>query len=190
MSHTIDEDNSSFTDDFSDSGPPTYIPSLTIVDEEEEMVEEYLEDDMRGEFHVSLSHNLLGVTTEDIKHFVAIQALKLISVFQEDVAIELDGETLEDRDEWAISEDSDGLDSDDEESNFSSFESDEHNGEVAEYDVSRFEIQSDSNLRVAECNETDDDEITIEQWKKLVATYADKPAEDIDPLWFLLVFPD
>ncbi len=31
MSHTADEDNSSFTDDLSDSGPLTYIPSLTIV---------------------------------------------------------------------------------------------------------------------------------------------------------------
>jgi hypothetical protein len=36
VSHTTDEDNSSFTDDFSYSGPLTYIPSLTIVDEEEE----------------------------------------------------------------------------------------------------------------------------------------------------------
>jgi hypothetical protein len=43
VSHTTDEDNSSFTDDLSDSDPLTYIPSLTIVDEEEEMVEEYLE---------------------------------------------------------------------------------------------------------------------------------------------------
>jgi hypothetical protein len=41
VSHTIDEDNSSFTDDLSDAGPVTYIPSLTIVDKEEEMVEEY-----------------------------------------------------------------------------------------------------------------------------------------------------
>ena len=31
-SHTTDEDNSSFTDDLSYSGPLTYIPSLTIVD--------------------------------------------------------------------------------------------------------------------------------------------------------------
>ena len=35
--------------------------------EEEEMVEEYPEHDMPGEFHISLSHNLLDVTTEDIK---------------------------------------------------------------------------------------------------------------------------
>ena len=41
MSHTTDEDNSSFTNDLSDSGPLTYIPSLTIVDEDNEMVEEY-----------------------------------------------------------------------------------------------------------------------------------------------------
>ena len=45
-------------------------------------------------------------------------------------------------------------------------------------------------MRVAGRNETDDDEIAIEQGKKLVATYADKLAEDIDSLWFLLVFPD
>jgi len=35
VSHTTDEDHSSLTDDLSDSGPLTYIPSLTIVDEEE-----------------------------------------------------------------------------------------------------------------------------------------------------------
>ena len=127
---------------------------------------------------------MLDVTTEDIKQFVAIQALKQMSVFQEDVAIESDGETLEDSDEWALSEDSDGLDSDDEESNFSSFESDEHSGEVAKHNVPRFEIQSNSNSRVAERNENDDDEIAIEQGEKIVATYADKPAEDIDPQCF------
>jgi hypothetical protein len=33
------------------------------------MVEEYPEHDMPGEFLVSLSHNLLDVTTEDIKQF-------------------------------------------------------------------------------------------------------------------------
>ena len=74
VSHTTDEDNSSLTDDLSDSGPLTYIPSLTIVDEEDEMVEEYPEHDMQGEFPVSLSHNMLDVTTEDIKQFVAFQA--------------------------------------------------------------------------------------------------------------------
>jgi hypothetical protein len=41
VSRPTDEDNSSFTDDLSDSGLLTYIPSLTIVYEEEEMVEEY-----------------------------------------------------------------------------------------------------------------------------------------------------
>ena len=35
MSHIIDEDNSSLTYDLNDSCPLTYIPSLTIVDEEE-----------------------------------------------------------------------------------------------------------------------------------------------------------
>ena len=63
VSHTTDEDNSSFTNYLSESGPLTYIPSLTIVDEEEEMVEEYPKHDMQEEFPVSLSHNLLYVTT-------------------------------------------------------------------------------------------------------------------------------
>jgi hypothetical protein len=87
VSHTTDEDDSSFTDDLSDSGPLTYISFLTIVNEEEEMVEEYPKHYMPGEFPVSLSHNLLDVTTEDIKQFVAIQALKQMSVFQKDVTI-------------------------------------------------------------------------------------------------------
>ena len=99
-----------------------------------------------------------------------------MSVFPEDVAIESDGETLED--------------SDDQESNDSSFESDNHDGEVAKHNVHCFEIQINSNLRVAERNETHDDEIAIEQGKKIVATYANKPAEDINPLWFFLVSPD
>jgi hypothetical protein len=95
VSHTTDEDNSSFTDDLSVSGPlMTYIPSLSIVDEEDEMVEEYPEHDMPGEFSVFLSHNLLYVTMEEIKQFVAIQALKQMSVFQEDVGVESNGETL------------------------------------------------------------------------------------------------
>jgi hypothetical protein len=58
------------------------------------------------------------------------------------------------------------LDSDDEESNDLRFEFDEHIGEVAKHNVIRFEIQSDTNLRVAERNETDDDEIAILQGKK------------------------
>ncbi len=61
---------------------------------------------------------------------------------------------------------------------------------MAEHDVNRFEIQNDSNLRVAECNASDEDEIAIQQGETIVATYVDKPAEDVDPLWFLLVFPD
>jgi len=131
VSHITDEDESSFTDDLSDSNPLTYIPFVTIVDEEEKIVEVYPEPDMPGEFHISLSHNWLDVTTGDIKQFVAIQVLKQISVFQEDVAIELDSETLEDSDDWALSEDSDGMESDDEEINDSSLESDGHSGEVA-----------------------------------------------------------
>jgi hypothetical protein len=76
VSHTIDEDNSSFTDDLSDSSPLTYIPSLTIIDDADEMVEEYREHHVPGAFYVSLSHNLLDVTTEEIKQFVAIHALR------------------------------------------------------------------------------------------------------------------
>ena len=46
------------------------------------MVEEYQEHDMPGECLISLSHNLLDVPTENIKQFVAILALKQISVFR------------------------------------------------------------------------------------------------------------
>ena len=73
VSYTTDEDIFSFTNDLSDSGPMTYIPSLTFVYEKEEIVEDYPKHDMPGEFHVSLSHNLLDVTKEDIKQFVAIK---------------------------------------------------------------------------------------------------------------------
>ena len=90
--------------------------------EEDKMIEEYLEDDMPGKFRVSLSHNMLDVTTEDIKQFVDIHALKQMSIFQENVAIESDGEALEDSDERVLSKDSDGLNSSDEEANNSSFE--------------------------------------------------------------------
>ncbi len=45
------------------------------------------ENDMPGKFLVSLSHNLLDVTTEDIKQFVVIHDLKKMLVFKEDVAI-------------------------------------------------------------------------------------------------------
>ena len=70
---------------------------------------------------------------------------------------------LEDNEEWALFEDCNGLDNDDEESNDLSYESDEQSGEVEEHNVNRFEIQTHSNLHVAERNETDDDEIAIEQ---------------------------
>ena len=113
-----------------------------------------------------------------------------MSVFQEEVATESDNETLEDSDEWILSDNSVSLDSDDEIINDSDHESDEHSVEVAEQNVDRVEIQTDSNLPVWERIETIEDEIAIEQGEKLVATYSDKPAEDIDPLWFLLVFPD
>ena len=42
------------------------------------MVEAYPKHDMPGDFSVSLSHNLLDATTEDIKQFVAIHASKQI----------------------------------------------------------------------------------------------------------------
>ena len=76
VSQTTDEDNFSFTDDLSNSGPLTYIPSFTIMDKEDEMVEEYPKHDMPGEFPVSLSHNLMNVTTEDVKQFFVVHALK------------------------------------------------------------------------------------------------------------------
>jgi len=40
-SPTTDEENSSFTDALSDSGHLNYIPCITIINEEDEMVEEY-----------------------------------------------------------------------------------------------------------------------------------------------------
>jgi len=76
VSHTIDENYTSFTDDLSDIEPLNYIPSLYYNDEEDEMVEEYLEHDIPKEFLVSLSHYFLDVITEDVKQFVAIHALK------------------------------------------------------------------------------------------------------------------
>jgi hypothetical protein len=52
---------------------------------------------MPYEFHASWSHNLLDVTTEDVKQFVAIHVLKEMSNFQTDhVAIESFNEMLED----------------------------------------------------------------------------------------------
>jgi hypothetical protein len=46
VSHTTDEDNFVCMDDVSDSGPLNYIPSLTTIDEGDEMVEEYPEHDI------------------------------------------------------------------------------------------------------------------------------------------------
>ncbi len=45
VSHTTDEDNYSFTDDLCYLGPLTNIPSLTVIDEEDEVVEDYPEHD-------------------------------------------------------------------------------------------------------------------------------------------------
>ena len=187
VSHTTDEDNTSFTDDVSDSGPLNYIPPIVFDNDEDEMVEEYPEHDMPGDFPVSLSHNLLDVTTEDVKQFVAIHALKkLSSIRNDDHSIESEGETVEDSDEWSSSEDTDDNNSADEISVTDS----ESNNEIGDDITVREQIEIDSFIPVWERVETQDDEIAIEQGKKLVATYADKPAEDIDPLWFLLVFPD
>ena len=85
-SHTTDEDNSSFTVDLSDSGPLTYISSLTIIDEEDEMVEQYPDHDMPDKISASFSQKMLDVTTKDIKRIVAINALKQCHFF-EDIAI-------------------------------------------------------------------------------------------------------
>ena len=42
------------------------------------MVDEYPQHDIPGEFLISLSHNLLDVTKEDVKQFVDIHALKQV----------------------------------------------------------------------------------------------------------------
>ena len=90
-----------------------------------------------------------------------------MSVFQEEVAIESDNETLEDSDEWILSDDSVSLDSDNEIINDSDHESDEHSVEVAEQNVDRVEIQPDLNVPVWERIETIEDEIAIEQCKEM-----------------------
>ena len=81
------------------------------------------------------------------------------------MAIKSDGETLENSDEWALSEDSDGLDSDDEDMNDSGFESDENSDERVEENVNRCEIHTDSNLPYWEHIETKEENIAIEQGK-------------------------
>ncbi len=43
-------------------------------------------------------------------------------------------------------------------------------------------------MHVCQRVETKEDEITIGQEKRIVATYADNHVKDIDPLWFLLLF--
>ncbi len=106
------------------------------------MVEEYLEHDMPGEFLVSLSHNLLDVTTEDIKQFVAIRALKQMSVLRRMLLQNQITRRKRILINGGLSKDSDGLDNDDEEINNSGFDSDEHNGERAEHNGRRFEIST------------------------------------------------
>jgi hypothetical protein len=143
VSHTTYEDIFSFTNDLIDSGPLTYILFLLLMGEEDEIVEQYLEHDMPGKLFVSLSHDLLDITTEDIKQFVAIHALKQMSVFQEGVAIEINNEKLEDSHEWVVSENIDGLDSDEKETNDSGIDFDEHNGKEGDQNVNSFEIHND-----------------------------------------------
>ena len=57
--------------------------------------------------------------------------------------------------------------SDDEETKNSDFESDEDSGEGAEQNVNRFENHTDSNLHVWKLIETNEDEIAIEQGKRI-----------------------
>jgi hypothetical protein len=58
---------------------------------------------MPSEFLVSSSHNLLDAAREDVKIFVVIHALKLMSIFQMDhVDIASDNKTLESSDEWLL----------------------------------------------------------------------------------------
>ena len=74
------------------------------------------------------------------------------------------------------------MDRDDEESIDSSFKSDETSSVIVEENANRFEIHTDSNLPDWERIETKEDNIAIEQGGKIVAAYADKCVEDIDPL--------
>ena len=107
---------------------------------------------------------------------------KIASFFY--VAIESNDGTLEDSDEWELSEDSDGLDNGDEESDDSDCESDEDSSDIVEENANRFKIHNASNLPDWERIETSEDNIAIEQEAKIVAAYADKHAEDIDPYGF------
>ena len=52
MSRIADKNKSYVTDGLKDLGTLKYIPSLTVIDEEDHMIEEYLGHDMLGEFHV------------------------------------------------------------------------------------------------------------------------------------------
>jgi hypothetical protein len=74
------------------------------------------------------------------------------------------------------------LDSDDGETDDSSFESDEDIDERVEENVNRFKIHTDSNVPDWERIKTEEDKIANEQGEKLVATYIVRRAEDIDHL--------
>ena len=65
----------------------------------------------------------------------------------------------------------------------------EDRGERCEQNVNRFEIHTDLNLPAWERIEPEEDKLEIEQGEKIMATYQDRHVEDIDSLWFLLVFP-
>ena len=65
-----------------------------------------------------------------------------------------------------MSEDSDAMDSDDEEtSNDSNYESDEESARIVENNVNRFEIKIQSNMPLWERIETEKDEIATKQGK-------------------------
>ena len=88
-----------------------------------------------------------------------------MSIFEKDRgAIESDNETLENSDEWLLSEDCDGLDIDDEETTSDSgYEFDGKSVGIAENTVNRFEIHTDYNSPLCERIANEEDTIVVEQ---------------------------
>ena len=114
---------------------------------------------------------------ENVKQFVAIHALKYMSIFQKErVALELDNETLEDSNKLLIFEDSDGLGSGDLEIGYSVYEPDEESVEIAEKNVQLFEIHTYLNMPLWERIKTQENQIAIEHGKKVVTIYYDTRA--------------
>ncbi len=85
VSHTIDEDKSSFTDDLSDSGPLTYIPSLSVMDEGKKWLKSIHSMICQVNF-LFFCHNLVDVIAMDVKHVLAIHPLEHISTFEKNHA--------------------------------------------------------------------------------------------------------